>query len=127
MIDTPQLLISDDDRDFRLTLQSVFDRYGFDTLLAADGAEAVEIVKSETVHVVLIDMHMPRKTGLEAIREIKELSSSLPCILLSAAMDDTIRNQADDAFSLLEKPVNFHTVRETVGSALSDIYGWSSE
>jgi len=127
MIDTPQLLISDDDRDFRLTLQSVFDRYGFDTLLAADGAEAVEIVKSETVHVVLIDMHMPRKTGLEAIREIKELSASLPCILLSAAMDDTIRSQADDAFSLLEKPVNPNTVRETVGCALSDIYGWSSE
>ena len=124
MIETPQLLISDDDRDFRVTLQSVFDRSGFGTILAANGAEAVEIVKQETVHVVLIDMHMPKKTGLEAIREIKELSESIPCILISAALDDTIREEATDAFSLLEKPVNFQKVRATVGSALAEIYGW---
>jgi DNA-binding NtrC family response regulator len=124
MIETPQLLISDDDRDFRVTLQSVFDRSGFGTILAANGEEAVEIVKQETVHVVLIDMHMPKKTGLEAIREIKELSESIPCILISAALDDTIREEATDAFSLLEKPVNFQKVRATVGSALAEIYGW---
>ena len=82
MIETPQLLISDDDRDFRVTLQSVFDRSGYGTILAANGEEAVEIVKQETVHVVLIDMHMPKKTGLEAIREIKELSESIPSKIL---------------------------------------------
>lgn len=124
MIETPQLLISDDDRDFRFTLQSVFDRSGFGTILAANGEEAVEIVKQETIHVVLIDMHMPKKTGLEAIREIKELSESMPCILISAALDDSIREEATDAFSLLEKPVNFQKVRATVGSALAEIYGW---
>lgn len=127
MIDTPQLLISDDDRDFRFTLQSVFEDIGFDTMLAANGAEAVEIVRQETVHVVLIDMHMPRKTGLEAIREIKLVSESIPCILLSGALDESIRGQATDAFSLLEKPVNFKTVRKTVSDALADIYGWDAE
>lgn len=124
MIETPQLLISDDDRDFRDALQSVFDRSGFETLLASDGAEAVEIVKSETVHVVLIDLQMPRMNGLEAIRKIKELQDSLPCILLSAALDETIRDEATDAFSLLDKPVDFHDVRSAVRSALNDIYGW---
>ena len=127
MIDTPQLLISDDDRDFRFTLQSVFEDIGFDTMLAANGAEAVEIVRQETVHVVLIDMHMPRKTGLEAIREIKLVSESIPCILLSGALDESIRGQATDAFSLLEKPVNFKTVRKTVSDALADIYGWDAD
>lgn len=126
MIDTPQLLISDDDRDFRITLRSVFEDSGFDTILAADGAEAVEIVQQETVHVVLIDMHMPKKTGLEAIREIKLVSESIPCILLSAALDESIRQRATDAFSLLEKPVNFKTVRQTVSTALADIYGWDT-
>lgn len=124
MIDTPQLLISDDDRDFRDTLQSVFDRSGFDTLVAANGAEAVEIVKYENVHVVLIDLHMPRMNGLEAIRKIKELQDSLPCILLSASLDETIRDEAKDAFSLLDKPVNFRDVRSAVRSALNDTYGW---
>ena len=129
MIDTPQLLISDDDRDFRATLQAVFERRGFGTILAADGAEAVEIVKSETIHVVLIDMHMPRMSGLEAIRRIKELHHAMPCILISAALDaldDTIRDEVD-AFSLLEKPMSFRVVNETVNKALESISGWKPQ
>jgi CheY-like chemotaxis protein len=124
MIGTPQLLISDDDRDFRETLRSVFERRGLSTILAADGAEAVQIVREESIHVVLIDMHMPKLTGLEAIRKIKEIQITVPCILISAALDDELREQAEDAFSLLEKPVNFQIVSNVVHAALKSTYGW---
>ena len=127
MIGTPQLLISDDDRDFRETLRTLLERRGFGTMLAANGAEAVEIVKRESIHVVLIDMHMPKLTGIEAIREIKEVQQRVPCILISAAIDDVIRSQAEAAFSLLEKPVNAQTVTHTVHEALESAYGWSGE
>lgn len=123
MIGTPRLLISDDDRDFRETLQGVFERRGYTTLLAADGAEAVQIVKEESVHVVLIDMHMPKLTGLEAIHQIKELHVSMPCILISAALDESIRQQAGAAFSLLEKPISYQCVTESVSLALESVYG----
>ena len=121
----PRLLITDDDRDFRETLGQAFEQRGFGTLLAEDGCEAVQIAHQESVHVVLIDMHMPKLTGLEAIEQIHAFDENLPCILISAALDDEIRNQANDAFSMLEKPVNFKQVNETVDRALHAAWGWS--
>ena len=53
---SPSLLITDDDRDVRETLGSIFKPRGFQTLLASDGKEALDIVQHEQVHLVLIDM-----------------------------------------------------------------------
>lgn len=126
MIGTPQLLISDDDRDFRETLSRALQRRGFGTVLAANGEEAVQIVKRESIHVVLIDMHMPKLTGLEAIQQIKQVQVRVPCILISAAVDDAIRAQSHETFCLLEKPVNLQTLTHTVRAALESAYAWKS-
>ena len=64
---SPSLLITDDDSDFRETLQVVFEPQGFRTLLAGDGEEALHIVRHEEVHLLLLDMHMPKLTGLETL------------------------------------------------------------
>src|SRR5688500_6906858 len=93
---TPSLLITDDDRDFRETLRSVFEPRGFETLLAADGQEALEIMQAHPVHVLLDDMHMPRLTGLETIRRLRELSRPIPAILMSAELDPRIRQEAEE-------------------------------
>ena len=122
----PSLLITDDDRAFRETLRSVFEPRGFHTLLAGDGEEALQIVRQETVHLMLLDMHMPRLTGLETIKLVKETNSQLPCILLSARLDEQLRREAElaDAFRVLSKPVSRGDVTTAVESALHLTYGW---
>ena len=80
-------------------------------------------MESAEVHVVLCDMHMPRITGVETIRRIKQLDARMPCILISAALNDELR-QESLAFSVLSKPVSYLDVTETVSSALRTIYGW---
>jgi two-component system chemotaxis response regulator CheY len=123
---TPSLLITDDDRDLRETLRSVFEPRGFETHLAADGEEALEIVQTHSVHVVLLDMHMPRLTGLETIRRIKQFSWPMPTILMSAALDPRIKEEAEqeEVFSVLPKPFSFHTIRDVVREALLKTYHW---
>lgn len=74
----PSLLITDDDLAFRETLQTVFEPQGFRTLTAADGEEALAIVESQEVHLALLDMHMPKLTGLETIRRLKQLRACFP-------------------------------------------------
>jgi CheY-like chemotaxis protein len=125
---TPSLLITDDDRDFRETLRSVFEPRGFHTLLAGDGEEAVQIVEREHVHLALLDMHMPRLSGLEAIREVKRLHAALPCILLSAGLDDAIAEQARQAevFSVHRKPISFIELTDIVSLAMRQTYDWPS-
>jgi len=122
----PSLLITDDDLEFRETLQGVFEPQGFRTLLAGDGEEALRIVRREEVHLVLLDMHMPRLTGLETIRLLKQIKSILPCILMSANLDEFVIEQASrlETYSVLPKPVTFRQITGVVRDALESIYHW---
>jgi CheY-like chemotaxis protein len=125
-IEAPSLLITDDDRAFRETLQGVFVPQGFRTLLAGDGEEALSIVRREEVHLLLLDMHMPKLTGLETLRAVKRFKSILPCILLSADLDEPLIEQARlaRAFSVLAKPVTVRQITSIVRLALEQTYNW---
>ena len=96
------------------------------TLLASDGEEALQIVQSERVHIVLLDMHMPRLSGLETLHRLKEIRALLPCILLSAQLDEMIIEQARlaHAFSVLSKTVTLNQIRGAVRQALERTYAW---
>jgi CheY-like chemotaxis protein len=124
---TPSILITDDDLDFRETLQSMFEPQGFRTWLAGDGEEALDIVRSQEVHLVLLDMHMPKLTGLETIRRVKDFRALLPCILLTADADEALVRQAltARADSVLQKPVTRQRITTVVQQALEQAYHWS--
>jgi CheY-like chemotaxis protein len=122
----PTLLITDDDRDFRETLQNIFEPRGFQTVLASDGREALDVLQCQRVHLMLLDMHMPRLTGLETLRLVRQLSSPLPCILISAGLNPTLIEQARQAkaYSVLSKPVGFRELTSVVNLALREVYNW---
>ena len=124
----PSILITDDDRDFRETLSGLFVQRGFRALVAGDGEEAIRTILTQEVHLVLMDMHMPKLTGVDAIRKVKRFRAELPCILLSAALDDQIREAAEAAraFRVLPKPVSRQQINHVVDDALKAAYGWST-
>lgn len=126
LADAPTLLITDDDSSFRQTLQALFEPRGLRTIEAGDGGEALRIVRTESIHLVLLDLHMPRLGGLETLREVKAMNAVLPCIVLSAGLDpETIAEVREArAYSVLPKPVTRDEVTSTVAAALWDTYGW---
>ena len=128
-IEAPLLLITDDDPAFRQTLQGVFEPRGYRTLLAGDGEEALWIVRKEEVHLVLLDMHMPKLTGLETLRRVKRFKAILPCIILSAELDELLVEQARlaQAFSVLSKPVTLRQITRVVRLALERTYNWTEK
>jgi len=126
VVENPSILISDDDLGFRETLQHVFETQGFRTLLAGDGEEALRIVEREQVHLLLLDMHMPKLTGLEVLRLVRRFRALLPCIILSAAADEALMREAqvERAFSVLSKPVTRRQITVTVAQAFERTYNW---
>lgn len=124
----PSILITDDDRGFREALRGVLDPH-FGTHVAADGEEALRIVRTQTVHLVLLDMHMPKLTGLETLRIVKQHFATLPCILMSAEADERLRREAAAAraFAVLTKPVSGRRVTHAVARALQTTYRWPLE
>jgi len=127
-LELPSLLITDDDRDFRETLRGLFEPR-FRTLTAGDGEEALDIVRTQEVHLVLLDMHMPKLTGLETLERVRELKSLLPCILISAGLDESIIRRAElaQAFSILAKPVSRRQITSVVDAALRRTYNWPND
>jgi len=120
------VLITDDDRQQRETLRDIVEPEGFRALLASSGEEALEIVRHEPVHVVLLDMHMPRLTGLETVQLVhQQVSVTLPCILVTADATETLIRQALRAhvYSVIPKPVSKHVVLYTVVRAIVRAYG----
>jgi CheY-like chemotaxis protein len=120
------ILIADDDRGNRETLGDVLREKGFRTVLASDGGEAVEIVQVQMIHLVLIDMHMPRLTGLEAVNLLRgTLQRVLPAVLMTADATNDLMRQAFQAqvYSVIPKPVNLNVVMHTLMRALQKVYG----
>lgn len=125
LVESPAILITDNDHQFRDTVLEVLRPSGYRTLEADDGLEALKIVQQEQVHVVLLDMHMPRQDGLETLRRLKRFKALLPCILLSAEMDEQMEAEARkaQAFAVLRKPVSRVDLTGTIEHALQITYG----
>jgi CheY-like chemotaxis protein len=119
------ILITDDDGRCREALRDIMEPEGFRTLLASCGEEALDIVQRDHVHVVLLDMHMPRLTGLETSQLLHQINAILPCILVTADATARLLQQAHQAgvFSVVPKPVSKHVVLYTVVRALTRHYG----
>lgn len=122
----PSILITDDDLAFRSTLSDMLAPCGYELTVAGDGAEALEIVRRRPIDLLLCDNHMPRLTGLETIAQLRQLNKALPCILMSAALDERMVAEAKllETFSVLMKPVSRQLLRSTIETALFHAYGW---
>jgi CheY-like chemotaxis protein len=118
------ILITDDDPSCRETLREIFEPRGFRTLLAESGEEAIDIVKDRDVHVALLDMNLPRMTGLETMSIVHQMKQSLPIILISAEHDDHLLRRAlsAHAYSVLAKPFSTNLVIYIVTRALEKFY-----
>ena len=119
------ILITDDDRGVREALGEIVESKGFRPVLAQTGEEAIEIVQHEPIHLVLLDMHMPRLTGLETLQLVRQVHALLPAILITADATLELMRQAFQAqvFSVVPKPVNPHVVLNLVVRALGRAYG----
>ena len=119
------VLITDDDAGCREVMRDIIEPAGYHTLLATTGEEAVEIVSQQQVHIVLMDMHLPRITGLDALKILQQIQQQLPCILMTADSTAELIRQAFQAhaYSVIPKPVNKHVVLHTVVRALVKAYG----
>ncbi len=119
------ILITDDDSGSREVLREIVEPAGYRTLMAASGEEAVDIVRENDVHLALLDVHMPRLTGLETVELVHQIKSCLPCILVTANASEDVMRQAFTvrAYSVIPKPVSKSVLLYTVVRALMKAYG----
>jgi CheY-like chemotaxis protein len=87
---TGTVLIVEDEEGIRLMTRLALERAGLKTLMAADGREGVEIFQQnpDEIDVILLDLTMPRLSGLEVLREVRKLRPAIKVILMSGYSAD---------------------------------------
>lgn len=81
------ILVCDDDKDIVEAIDIYLTQEGYRVLKAYDSLQALEILKKEEVHLLIIDIMMPKLDGIHATLRIRE-ESSIPIIILSAKTED---------------------------------------
>lgn len=82
------ILVCDDEKDIVNALSIYLKAEGYNTILSYDGDDAVKKVQTEEIHLVLMDIMMPKTDGITAMIKIREFSN-IPVILLTAKGEDT--------------------------------------
>lgn len=104
------ILVVDDDEDQRRILELLLKHFGHEVITAADGAAALEYVRSEKPDLILLDVNMPGLNGFEVCRRIKANPATrlTPVVLVTAltAVEDRVRGIEAGADDFLSKPVD---------------------
>ena len=100
------VLVADDNEVAQRLCRRVLEKAGYQVLIAADGAEAVDLALAELPDVILMDVAMPRMDGLEAMGRIKAQRPEIPIVIASAhsMASDRERFLAAGADDVLSKP-----------------------
>jgi CheY-like chemotaxis protein len=118
------ILITDDDAAARETLREIVAPQGYRTLMAQSGEEAIDLIREHEVHLALMDMHLPRLSGLETMAILRQIKGVIPAILITADHNEDLMRRAlsEHAFCVLAKPVTKHGLIYVVRKAIEKYY-----
>ena len=81
------ILVCDDDKEIVKAIEIYLNKEGYHVLKAYDGEECLKILKNNVIHLIILDIMMPKKDGIETLNEIRK-TEILPVIMLSAKSED---------------------------------------
>jgi DNA-binding response OmpR family regulator len=81
------ILVVDDDKEIVKAIEIYLERKNYQIYKAYDGNEAIKQIKENDIHLIILDIMMPKKDGIETLKEIRE-KKNIPIILLSAKSED---------------------------------------
>jgi two-component system response regulator AtoC len=114
------LLVVDDERSLRFSISEWARDAGFAPLGAADGAQALEMLREQQVDVVVLDLKLEREDGLEVLRRLREEDPALPVIMLTGhgTVEHAVRATQLGAYDFILKPPDLDHLGIVVARAL---------
>ncbi|HWR67950.1 MAG TPA: sigma-54 dependent transcriptional regulator, partial [Desulfomonilia bacterium] len=114
------ILIADDEENIRLSLKGGLEDEGYNTILASSGEEAQKIVEKQDVDLLLLDIWMPGKDGLQTLEEIKRDGHAFPVIIMTGhgSIETAIRATRLGALDFIEKPLDLNKIIITINNTL---------
>jgi two-component system, OmpR family, response regulator MprA len=114
-----RVLIADDSETILLLMRTRLEMEGYEVITATDGEEVLEAIRSDPVggpDILLLDAMMPRKSGIEALRELRAGGVTTPVLIVSAHQDEMDAGAASDAEvdGYIPKPIDFEALFKSI-------------
>ncbi|HEY3490770.1 MAG TPA: sigma-54 dependent transcriptional regulator [Candidatus Deferrimicrobiaceae bacterium] len=115
-----RILVAEDNESLRLGIRLAFEDAGFNVLEAATGEDAVRLLETESVKVVVTDIRLGDLTGVDILRKAKEVDSSIEVILMTAygTLETAIQALHLGAFDYIPKPFEIEHLKHRVSMAM---------
>jgi DNA-binding NtrC family response regulator len=115
-----RILIVDDEKLVRWALTQKCTEYGYQSVEAETGEEALRNLQGESVDAVLLDVHLPDMSGLEVLEKLKQAGETRSIIMMTAdpQLDDVKAALRMGAYDFVGKPINFEELGVTLQNAL---------
>jgi two-component system response regulator (stage 0 sporulation protein F) len=116
-----KLLVVDDEPEVRHVLQEFLTDRGYEVIAAPNGPDALAVVKSQKVDLVLLDVALPGMDGVEILRRIAELQPGLPVIMVTANADPGITSKllGMGAVDYIQKPFDLDYLDRAVRAQMA--------
>ena len=113
------MMLVDDEERFLSTTQKLLSRKGYDVLTAISGVEALEILRTQNIHVVILDVKMPGMDGIETLKAIKRNYPLVEVIMLTGhgTIDTAVEGLKSGATDYLTKPTDVQDLIEKAEEA----------
>ncbi|MBC8431584.1 MAG: response regulator [Desulfobacterales bacterium] len=120
-----KMMLVDDEERFLSTTQKLLVKKGYDVVTAVSGAEALEKLRVQNVHVVILDVKMPGMDGNAVLREIKRQFPLTEVIMLTghATMESAIDGLKSGAIDYLMKPADIDEIIQKAAEAFEKRQG----
>lgn len=119
-----RILIADDSETILLLLRRRLEMRGYDVLSAVDGQEVIELMTGQgsAPDLLLLDAMMPRKSGIDALRELRGEGVETPALIVSAhqSRDDAGAPSELEVSGYLSKPIDFDDLLGRVAELTGD-------
>ncbi len=117
-----KIMLVDDEERFLSTTQKLLSRRGFEVITAVSGGEALEKLRINKVHVVVLDVKMPGMDGIATLKQIKRQFPMIEVIMLTghATVESAIEGLKSGATDYLMKPADINEVIQKAGDAFSN-------
>ncbi len=119
------ILIVDDDSEMRTILSQGLSKNGYPTFLAADAQEALRVFEQKPVDLVIADIKLPGKNGVELLKILKKKSSRTPVLLMTGygSVQNAIEAMKNGAYDYILKPFSLRALELSIQNALRTFGG----
>jgi signal transduction histidine kinase len=127
-IEPPKILIADDEQVIRDLFERFLSQEGYRVSTAIDGQDALEKIKKENYAMLILDLKMPKISGMELLEQIREIKKDLIIIIITgyATVETAKEAIKQGCFDYITKPFNIEEVAIIIKRAF-DIHRWEQE